>query len=162
MSVLLHRSATALQNLQCPGLCVSLTRLGTGGSGLGSTWPIVLASEMDAAECRVKVMCRFRPLNGAERNRGDKYIPKFNGADTVVVAVSPVPLVRCDGHVSVYSAIVFLFSLPINNHTPTHTHTHICVFLCCISLSLSFIFYYFWNVASAVAHLKTSTVQKQH
>lgn len=112
MSVLLHRSATALQNLQCPGLCVSLTRLGTGGSGLGSTWPIVLASEMDAAECRVKVMCRFRPLNGAERNRGDKYIPKFNGADTVVVAVSPVPLVRCDGHVSVYSAIVFFSLFP--------------------------------------------------
>ncbi|XP_008327185.1 kinesin heavy chain-like isoform X2 [Cynoglossus semilaevis] len=44
---------------------------------------------MDAAECRVKVMCRFRPLNGAERNRGDKYIPKFNGADTVVVAGKP-------------------------------------------------------------------------
>uniref|UniRef100_A0A3Q2VUA3 Kinesin-like protein n=1 Tax=Haplochromis burtoni TaxID=8153 RepID=A0A3Q2VUA3_HAPBU len=30
------------------------------------------------------VMCRFRPLNEAERNRGDKNIPKFNGEDTVV------------------------------------------------------------------------------
>lgn len=38
--------------------------------------------------CGVKVMCRFRPLNDAERSRGDKFIPKFNGDDTVVVAVS--------------------------------------------------------------------------
>lgn len=46
---------------------------------------------VDAVECGVcgvKVMCRFRPLNDAERSRGDKYIPKFNGEDTVVVAVS--------------------------------------------------------------------------
>ncbi|KAG7503879.1 kinesin heavy chain-like isoform X2 [Solea senegalensis] len=42
-----------------------------------------------AAECRVKVMCRFRPLNDAERSRGDKFIPKFNGEDTVVVAGKP-------------------------------------------------------------------------
>uniref|UniRef100_A0A667YHK8 Kinesin-like protein n=1 Tax=Myripristis murdjan TaxID=586833 RepID=A0A667YHK8_9TELE len=39
---------------------------------------------MDAAECGVRVMCRFRPLNEAELSRGDKYIPKFNGEDTVV------------------------------------------------------------------------------
>lgn len=38
--------------------------------------------------CGVKVMCRFRPLNVAERSRGDKFVPKFNGDDTVVVAVS--------------------------------------------------------------------------
>uniref|UniRef100_A0A3Q3JTS8 Kinesin-like protein n=1 Tax=Monopterus albus TaxID=43700 RepID=A0A3Q3JTS8_MONAL len=44
---------------------------------------------MDAAVCGVKVMCRFRPLNDAERTRGDKYIPKFNGEDTVVVAGKP-------------------------------------------------------------------------
>ncbi|XP_074550695.1 kinesin heavy chain-like [Halichoeres trimaculatus] len=43
----------------------------------------------DAAECGVKVMCRFRPLNEAERSRGDKNIPKFNGEDTVVVAGKP-------------------------------------------------------------------------
>lgn len=46
---------------------------------------------MAAAEsglCGVKVMCRFRPLNDAERLRGDKCIPKFNGEDTVVVSVS--------------------------------------------------------------------------
>uniref|UniRef100_A0A8C4E5F6 Kinesin-like protein n=1 Tax=Dicentrarchus labrax TaxID=13489 RepID=A0A8C4E5F6_DICLA len=35
------------------------------------------------------VMCRFRPLNDAERGRGDKFIPKFNGEDTVVVAGKP-------------------------------------------------------------------------
>ena len=49
---------------------------------------------MDAAECGVcgvKVMCRFRPLNDAERSRGDKFIPKFSGEDTVVVAVSVRP-----------------------------------------------------------------------
>uniref|UniRef100_A0A4W6D039 Kinesin heavy chain n=1 Tax=Lates calcarifer TaxID=8187 RepID=A0A4W6D039_LATCA len=41
---------------------------------------------VDAAECGlcgVKVMCRFRPLNDAERSRGDRFIPKFNGEDTV-------------------------------------------------------------------------------
>ena len=42
----------------------------------------------DPAECTIKVMCRFRPLNGSEVNRGDKYIPKFQGEDTVVIAVS--------------------------------------------------------------------------
>ena len=49
----------------------------------------------EAAECGVcgvKVMCRFRPLNDAERSRGDKFIPKFNGEDTVVVAVSGPPV----------------------------------------------------------------------
>ncbi|XP_035532456.1 kinesin heavy chain-like [Morone saxatilis] len=47
---------------------------------------------VDAVECGVcgvKVMCRFRPLNDAERGRGDKFIPKFNGEDTVVVAGKP-------------------------------------------------------------------------
>ncbi|XP_040057690.1 kinesin heavy chain [Gasterosteus aculeatus] len=39
--------------------------------------------------CGVKVMCRFRPLNDAERSRGDKYIPKFNGEETVVVSGKP-------------------------------------------------------------------------
>ncbi|XP_022612878.1 kinesin heavy chain-like [Seriola dumerili] len=47
---------------------------------------------VDAAECGVcgvKVMCRFRPLNDAERSRGDRFTPKFNGDDTVVVAGKP-------------------------------------------------------------------------
>ncbi|XP_075886554.1 kinesin heavy chain [Nelusetta ayraudi] len=39
--------------------------------------------------CGVKVMCRFRPLNEAERTRGDKFIPKFSGEETVVVAGKP-------------------------------------------------------------------------
>lgn len=51
-------------------------------------------------------MCRFRPLNESEVNRGDKYIAKFQGEDTVVIAVSyprtppppppphPVPLLQ--------------------------------------------------------------------
>uniref|UniRef100_A0A6Q2YUN3 Kinesin-like protein n=1 Tax=Esox lucius TaxID=8010 RepID=A0A6Q2YUN3_ESOLU len=43
----------------------------------------------DAAECGVKVMCRFRPLNESETTRGDKYIPKFKGEDTVVITGKP-------------------------------------------------------------------------
>uniref|UniRef100_A0A669CTN2 Kinesin-like protein n=1 Tax=Oreochromis niloticus TaxID=8128 RepID=A0A669CTN2_ORENI len=43
----------------------------------------------DAAECGVRVMCRFRPLNEAEIIRGDKYIPKFKEDDTVVITGKP-------------------------------------------------------------------------
>ncbi|XP_075037020.1 kinesin heavy chain [Mixophyes fleayi] len=39
----------------------------------------------DPAECSIKVMCRFRPLNSAEIHRGDKFIPVFKGDDTIVV-----------------------------------------------------------------------------
>ncbi|XP_078281618.1 kinesin-1 heavy chain isoform X2 [Rhinoraja longicauda] len=39
----------------------------------------------DPAECSIKVMCRFRPLNGSEVNRGDKCICKFQGNETVAV-----------------------------------------------------------------------------
>uniref|UniRef100_A0AAR2JU99 Kinesin-like protein n=1 Tax=Pygocentrus nattereri TaxID=42514 RepID=A0AAR2JU99_PYGNA len=34
-------------------------------------------------------MCRFRPLNESEISRGDKFIPKFKGEDTVVVSGKP-------------------------------------------------------------------------
>uniref|UniRef100_A0A8C1YK96 Kinesin-like protein n=1 Tax=Cyprinus carpio TaxID=7962 RepID=A0A8C1YK96_CYPCA len=44
---------------------------------------------VDAAECCVKVMCRFRPLNESEITRGDKYIPKFKREDTVVISGKP-------------------------------------------------------------------------
>uniref|UniRef100_A0A8C9FRQ0 Kinesin motor domain-containing protein n=1 Tax=Pavo cristatus TaxID=9049 RepID=A0A8C9FRQ0_PAVCR len=40
----------------------------------------------DPAECNIKVMCRFRPLNESEVTRGDKYVAKFQGEDTVVIA----------------------------------------------------------------------------
>ncbi|XP_058889829.1 kinesin heavy chain-like isoform X2 [Acipenser ruthenus] len=43
----------------------------------------------DQAECSIKVMCRFRPLNESEIVRGDKYIPKFKEDDTVVIAGKP-------------------------------------------------------------------------
>ncbi|XP_048366683.1 kinesin-1 heavy chain [Sphaerodactylus townsendi] len=43
----------------------------------------------DPAECNIKVMCRFRPLNDSEVTRGDKYIAKFQGEDTVVIASKP-------------------------------------------------------------------------
>uniref|UniRef100_A0A672MAA5 Kinesin-like protein n=1 Tax=Sinocyclocheilus grahami TaxID=75366 RepID=A0A672MAA5_SINGR len=42
----------------------------------------------DPAECTIKVMCRFRPLNSSEVTRGDKYIPKFQADDNVVIGVS--------------------------------------------------------------------------
>uniref|UniRef100_A0A671V5W0 Kinesin-like protein n=1 Tax=Sparus aurata TaxID=8175 RepID=A0A671V5W0_SPAAU len=40
------------------------------------------------AECNIKVLCRFRPLNQSEIVRGDLFLPKFQGDDTVVVGVS--------------------------------------------------------------------------
>ncbi|XP_037550333.1 kinesin-1 heavy chain-like [Nematolebias whitei] len=43
----------------------------------------------DPAECTIKVMCRFRPLNNSEVARGDKYIPKFVGEDCVQIAGKP-------------------------------------------------------------------------
>ena len=51
--------------------------------------PSLPPAEMaDPAECSIKVMCRFRPLNEAEILRGDKFIPKFKGEETVVIGVS--------------------------------------------------------------------------
>ncbi|XP_070708795.1 kinesin-1 heavy chain-like [Pempheris klunzingeri] len=43
----------------------------------------------DPAECTIKVVCRFRPLNKSEVARGDKYIPKFKGDDCVQMAGKP-------------------------------------------------------------------------
>ncbi|XP_048874361.1 kinesin family member 5Aa isoform X7 [Brienomyrus brachyistius] len=37
------------------------------------------------AECNIKVLCRFRPLNQNEIRRGDRFIPTFQGDDTVIV-----------------------------------------------------------------------------
>ncbi|KAM9524661.1 kinesin heavy chain-like isoform 1-T2 [Salvelinus alpinus] len=39
-----------------------------------------------SAECNIKVLCRFRPLNQSEIIRGDKFIPSFQGDDTVGIA----------------------------------------------------------------------------
>nr|XP_040058777.1 kinesin heavy chain isoform X2 [Gasterosteus aculeatus aculeatus] len=36
-------------------------------------------------ECNIKVLCRFRPLNKSEIIRRDKFIPIFQGEDTVVL-----------------------------------------------------------------------------
>ncbi|XP_063283596.1 kinesin heavy chain isoform X5 [Pelobates fuscus] len=40
-------------------------------------------------ECSIKVLCRFRPLNSAEVTRGDKFIPVFQGDDSVIVGGKP-------------------------------------------------------------------------
>ncbi|XP_062271522.1 kinesin heavy chain [Scomber scombrus] len=37
------------------------------------------------AECNIKVLCRFRPLNKSEIIRGDKFIPVFHEEDTVIL-----------------------------------------------------------------------------
>ncbi|CAK6952678.1 kinesin heavy chain [Scomber scombrus] len=37
------------------------------------------------AECNIKVLCRFRPLNKSEIIRGDKFIPVFYEEDTVIL-----------------------------------------------------------------------------
>uniref|UniRef100_A0A8C6PNY0 Kinesin-like protein n=1 Tax=Nothobranchius furzeri TaxID=105023 RepID=A0A8C6PNY0_NOTFU len=41
------------------------------------------------AECNIKVLCRFRPLNQSEIIRGDLFLPKFQGDDTVIVGGKP-------------------------------------------------------------------------
>uniref|UniRef100_A0A671NBJ0 Kinesin-like protein n=1 Tax=Sinocyclocheilus anshuiensis TaxID=1608454 RepID=A0A671NBJ0_9TELE len=43
----------------------------------------------DPAECTIKVMCRFRPLNSSEVTRGDKYIARFQGEDSIVIGGKP-------------------------------------------------------------------------
>ncbi|KAA0718730.1 Kinesin-1 heavy chain [Triplophysa tibetana] len=43
----------------------------------------------DPAECTIKVVCRFRPLNNSEVKRGDKYIATFQGEDNVVIGGKP-------------------------------------------------------------------------
>ncbi|CAH6778588.1 kinesin heavy chain [Phodopus roborovskii] len=40
-------------------------------------------------ECSIKVLCRFRPLNQAEILRGDKFIPIFQGDDSVIIGGKP-------------------------------------------------------------------------
>ncbi|XP_035874646.1 kinesin heavy chain isoform X1 [Phyllostomus discolor] len=40
-------------------------------------------------ECSIKVLCRFRPLNQAEVLRGDKFIPIFQGDDSVIIGGKP-------------------------------------------------------------------------
>ncbi|XP_064330335.1 kinesin heavy chain isoform X1 [Phalacrocorax carbo] len=42
-----------------------------------------------STECSIKVLCRFRPLNQAEILRGDKFLPVFQGDDSVVVGGKP-------------------------------------------------------------------------
>uniref|UniRef100_A0A671M2G6 Kinesin-like protein n=1 Tax=Sinocyclocheilus anshuiensis TaxID=1608454 RepID=A0A671M2G6_9TELE len=48
-----------------------------------------------SAECNIRVLCRFRPLNHTETLRGDKYIPTFQGDDTVIIGVSSYKFSSC-------------------------------------------------------------------
>uniref|UniRef100_A0A8C7QZL7 Kinesin-like protein n=1 Tax=Oncorhynchus mykiss TaxID=8022 RepID=A0A8C7QZL7_ONCMY len=45
-----------------------------------------------SAECNIKVLCRFRPLNQSEIIRGDKFIPLFQGDDTVSIGNNDISL----------------------------------------------------------------------
>ncbi|XP_052414060.1 kinesin heavy chain [Carassius gibelio] len=42
-----------------------------------------------STECNIRVLCRFRPLNQSEILRADKYIPTFQGDDTVIIGGKP-------------------------------------------------------------------------
>ncbi|XP_076808076.1 kinesin heavy chain-like isoform X2 [Clavelina lepadiformis] len=42
-----------------------------------------MGREDPSAECSIKVMCRFRPLNQSEKNRGDEFLPKFPSPEQV-------------------------------------------------------------------------------
>ncbi|NXA15347.1 KIF5A protein, partial [Sapayoa aenigma] len=53
-----------------------------------------------SSECSIKVLCRFRPLNQAEILRGDKFLPVFQGDDSVVVGVS-----HCGGKPYVFDRV---------------------------------------------------------
>nr|CAB3259108.1 kinesin heavy chain isoform 5C [Phallusia mammillata] len=42
-----------------------------------------------SAECSIKVMCRFRPLNSSEKSRGDQFLPKFPSQEQVTFGQQP-------------------------------------------------------------------------
>ncbi|KAI4544200.1 hypothetical protein MG293_004466 [Ovis ammon polii] len=65
----------------------------------------------DPAECSIKVMCRFRPLNEAEILRGDKFIPKFKGEETVVIGVTVSPNSESQKFLFVFETGVIVFPL---------------------------------------------------
>lgn len=79
-----------------PVLCLDLSPA-SPSSGVHATLavgdaPSPLSSSTTMAEtnneCSIKVLCRFRPLNQAEILRGDKFIPIFQGDDSVIIGVS--------------------------------------------------------------------------
>ncbi|XP_042652850.1 kinesin heavy chain-like isoform X2 [Tyto alba] len=62
----------------------------SGPPKLSSTpLPASPAMAEPSTECSIKVLCRFRPLNQAEILRGDKFLPVFQGDDSVVVGGKP-------------------------------------------------------------------------
>lgn len=70
----------------------------------------------DPAECTIKVMCRFRPLNSSEVTRGDKYVAKFQGEDSVVIGVS---VILVQGYfIIVYLSAGFARAANANDRSP--------------------------------------------
>uniref|UniRef100_A0A8C6UDU1 Kinesin-like protein n=1 Tax=Neogobius melanostomus TaxID=47308 RepID=A0A8C6UDU1_9GOBI len=63
----------------------------------------------DQSATNIKVVCRFRPLNSSEVARGDKYIPKFQGDDCVLMGGKPYYFDRVFGssttQVQFYNAV---------------------------------------------------------
>lgn len=74
--------------------------------------PATEAADMadPAAETTIKVVCRFRPLNSSEVARGDKYIPKFQGEDCVLIAVSAPLYLLWVGSMQIRRYILFNFT----------------------------------------------------
>ncbi|KAM6231002.1 molybdate-anion transporter-like [Spheniscus humboldti] len=60
-----------------------------------------------STECSIKVLCRFRPLNQAEILRGDKFLPVFQGDDSVVVGRCSSPPSRCGTSMRTWSSTIF-------------------------------------------------------
>uniref|UniRef100_A0AAY4EYN4 Kinesin motor domain-containing protein n=1 Tax=Denticeps clupeoides TaxID=299321 RepID=A0AAY4EYN4_9TELE len=62
--------------------------------GPAGTDEITRATRERRGDCKdsasqLAVLCRFRPLNQSEIHRGDKFIPTFQGDDTVIIAGKP-------------------------------------------------------------------------
>ena len=75
-----------------------------------------------SAECNIKVLCRFRPLNQSEIVRGDKFIPAFQEDDTVILGVSLVFLVFVVS--SVFRVLDETSQLYREGHLNTYTFLH--------------------------------------
>lgn len=89
-----HPQALLGPRHQAPALRLGLRRAPSSGArtsaaaqGVPQPQPATTMTETNN-ECSIKVLCRFRPLNQAEILRGDKFIPIFQGDDSVVIGVS--------------------------------------------------------------------------
>uniref|UniRef100_A0A673GXW0 Kinesin-like protein n=1 Tax=Sinocyclocheilus rhinocerous TaxID=307959 RepID=A0A673GXW0_9TELE len=72
-----------------------------------------------SAECNIRVLCRFRPLNHSETLRGDKYIPTFQGDDTVIIGVSSYNVSLSTDVLDGYNGTIFAYGQTSSGKTYT-------------------------------------------